>query len=185
MNSVVRGIGPLIIAFYLSTGYALAQQSTLHPPPDAQDLYAAFFYFHDDLSRWTENQSAKKPASAMKLKQGAAKYLHVDITELDKVSIVTHTVAAQLKGLGQEISTYLNQRASINRVPTRPKYSNLRPDEYNHRVGYQSTTTGLVTNRLGWVAQLHQWRVQAKYQPVCSSGIVTARDSPPLSPIDL
>ena len=77
----------------LSFAGSAADQKT-HPPQDDPVLYSSFFFFMEDFGAWLDARVAAAPASKTKLMQSAARYLHIDPTELPKVTATCRSLAA-------------------------------------------------------------------------------------------
>lgn len=108
----------------LAGGLVLAQQSGATPlAPDSAELYTAFFYFHDDFSRWLDQTKAAAPAvagpvsAAQALDLSVAAHFKIDNADLGKMTGVTQSVMAQFKIIDRDWQTYFNSRAKYEQFP--------------------------------------------------------------------
>ena len=110
----------IAIALCLFVGQGYPQQPALNPSPDTLDLYASFFHFHDDFSRWTDNRAAINAPDTSKFLQGVATYLHVTVVDLPKIAVITHAAVASLKSLNAETRAYVDKVLANRQVADKP-----------------------------------------------------------------
>jgi len=112
-----KTIGAVGLLGFLSTAGAFGQQKTLLPV-DHPELYASYFFFMEEFGKSLDARGATiSPANKTKLMQSAARYLKVDATEVDKLTVTCQTVTARLRQIGVEDAQYREGESKNHRAP--------------------------------------------------------------------
>lgn len=105
----------LSVAGLFQAGLATAQQ-VIHPAKDDPSLYASFFFVMENFSTWLDARGAALPANKAKLMQSAARYLHIDVNELPKVSATCQSFAAMIRQINTNARNSVSS-AEKNKLP--------------------------------------------------------------------
>lgn len=111
-----RSVSFIVSAAAVLSFAAMATGQKVHPKQDDPILYSSFCFFMEDFSPWLDARAAAVPANKTKLMQSAARYLHVDPSELPKVAATCKSLAATLRQINLTAHNYY-QTAVKNRQP--------------------------------------------------------------------
>ena len=104
------------LAGLVQTNLASAQQ-VVHPVTNDSSLYGSFFFVMEDFSAWLDARGVTVPANRTKLMQSAARYLHIDVSELPKVSATCQSFAATIRRINTNARSYVDSSVSGKKLP--------------------------------------------------------------------
>jgi hypothetical protein len=90
---------------------ARAQAPAVTLTANSPELFEAFFRFHEDFNRWSDQRKAANALEAPSLDAALARELKLDRADLGKLTAVTQSVMADLRKIDDEAKAYLNARA--------------------------------------------------------------------------
>jgi hypothetical protein len=100
-----------LLAHLIASPLSGQQPSASLLDPDSAELHLAFFQFHSDFSRWSEQRKASDASAAGTLDDDASRHLKIERGDLGKLTGVTNSVMAELKKVDRDAKDYLDSRA--------------------------------------------------------------------------
>ena len=91
-------------------------------------MYAAFFQFHSDFTRWSDERKASDVRAAATLDDDSAVLLKIDRGDLGKLTGVTNAVMADFKKIDREVKEIVSDAAEFAQDSPEPDPSQLYTD---------------------------------------------------------
>jgi len=107
----------LVVALLLQSAAAQSSIATAVPRSGDPEVYASFFYFHDDFAKWIEERTKADNTHGMKLTQTAGALQKIQVTELPTVTTVSREVIKDLAKVQADRRKFVDQSKTQKKTP--------------------------------------------------------------------